>query len=77
MIKEIKCYTLICDNCGADVIKSNRYTKEPDAKFCIGIAIENDWIEHEDKHYCPDCYYYDNEDVFYIVKSRTKEVKND
>ncbi len=76
MIKEFKCFTLLCDNCGADVNEDTEFSGYEDIEHSRDIASESDWIEHEGKHYCPDCYSFNDEDVIIINKSRTTEVKN-
>ena len=75
MIKEIKCYTLLCDNCGADVNEDEEFSCYADIEFSIEIAGQKDWVEHEGKWYCNDCHYYDDEDEDKLIIVRTKEVK--
>lgn len=60
-------FTVICDNC------QNLYTDEHsgfsawnDESAAMEYATEDMWVEEENKHYCPDCYEYDNEDNFII-----------
>ena len=77
MIKEFKCYTLLCDNCGADVNGDSEVSGWDSEEYNYDIAGESDWIEHEGKWYCNDCHYYDDEDELIIDSARTKEVKND
>ena len=77
MIKEFKCYTLLCDNCGADVNEGSEVSGWDSEEYNYDTAGESDWIDYEDKHYCPDCYSFNDEDEIIIDKTRTKEVKND
>ena len=77
MIKEFKCYTLLCDNCGADVNEDSEVSGWDSEEYNYDIAGESDWIEHEDKHYCPDCYSFNDKDEIIINTARTSEVKND
>lgn len=57
MIYELKEYGMTCDGCGCyltlySMVKcSTEQRIKDEAKEC-------DWIEHEGKHYCPECYIY-------------------
>jgi hypothetical protein len=62
MIKEIPMYTAICDGCGKDSNEGAEYSAWNDQGFAFECAQEDNWIEHEHNHYCPDCYHYDDED---------------
>ena len=70
MIREVKMFAVFCDNCG-------KQCTDDDAGFCawtdtVGAeesASESGWLIDESldgvkypKHYCPDCYSYDNDD---------------
>lgn len=77
MIKEFKCYTLLCDNCGADLNDCNVYSGFEDIKHSIEVAKESDWIEQKGKWYCDNCYEFNGDSGLMINKTRTKEVKND
>ena len=60
-------YTVQCDNCGklyAD--EQNGFSAWNDADWAMEYASEDNWTEEDDKHYCPDCYDYDDEDNFII-----------
>ena len=39
--------------------------------FAEDIAMESDWLKEEDKHYCQDCFSYDEEDNL-VIKSTNK-----
>lgn len=41
MIKEVKMFTVICDNCGVDVNKGQEYTCWNDEAYAEDIAIES------------------------------------
>lgn len=66
MIKEITTYTVICDNCGKDLFSDSEYTGFSDAGYVEFEASESDWMENDGKHYCTDCYEYDDEDNLII-----------
>ena len=72
MLKEVKMYTVVCDNCGKDVNKNAEYSAWNDKIFAEEVAMEADWIKENDKHYCPKCYEYDDEDELSIKESRAK-----
>lgn len=75
MIKEVKSYALICDNCGKTYTENYcdySIWLEPD--MAIEEAEYEGWIEHKDKHYCPNCYELDDNDNI-VIKER--EVENE
>jgi hypothetical protein len=54
MIKEIKAYQLVCDECGT-VYQEFDFTIFDDIGI-VGEAIDCwGWIEKDNKHYCPNC----------------------
>jgi hypothetical protein len=63
MIKEVKMYTIICDNCGKDLCDGTEYSCWNDEDYVKDSARESDWhITEDDKHYCDDCYSWGDED---------------
>ena len=66
MIKEVKMYTVICDNCGIDVNESEEISCWGDEGYAEDCAMEADWIQEDGNHYCPDCFEYDDEDNLVI-----------
>jgi len=66
MVKEVKMYTIICDNCGKDVNEGGEYSCFNDKEYVNDIAMESDWIKEDDKHYCTDCFTYDDDDNIVI-----------
>jgi hypothetical protein len=72
MIKEVTMYTVICDNCGKDVMEDQEYAGWNDKDFAELEATESDWIKEKDNHYCNDCYFYDDEDELRLDELRTK-----
>ena len=67
MLKEVKMYTVVCDNCGKDVNKDAEYSAWNDKNYAVEVAMESDWIKENDKHYCPDCFTYDDDDNLLII----------
>lgn len=67
MIKNLTIYTVICDNCGKDSTDECLYSGWSDADYAIEQAEDAGFetIGHE-KHYCPDCFYYDDNDELII-----------
>lgn len=75
MIKEVKSYCLRCDNCDKMYIENcNNYCIWLEENIAIENAMDEDWIEHEGKHYCPSCYEVDDNDNVIIKES---EVENE
>jgi len=75
MLKNVTMYTVICDNCGVDVNEDAEYSAWNDKGYAEETAMNADWIREvssmeEDKHYCPDCAYYNDEDVLIIKEER-------
>ena len=67
MLKEVKMYTVVCDNCGKDVNKDAEYSAWNDKRYAEEVAMESDWIKEDDKNYCPDCFTYDDDDNLLII----------
>ena len=67
MLKEVKMYTVVCDNCGKDVNKDAEYSAWNDKNYAVEVAMKSDWIKENDKHYCPDCFTYDDDDNLLII----------
>lgn len=64
MIKEIESYSLVCDNCGETYRhKWTNYALWFDESAPLEYASEEGWIEHEDKHYCPECHEVDDDNI--------------
>jgi len=77
MIKEFKCYTLLCDNCGADVNEESEFSGYADEDYNYEIADQEDWIEDDncEKWYCPDCCTFDDNDEPIIDLKRKDKYK--
>lgn len=68
MVKEVKMYTVICDNCGKDSNSGSEYSCWSEESHAKDVAMDSDWINHERKDLCPDCWHYDDEDNIIIHK---------
>jgi len=73
MIKEFKCFTFLCDNCGFDLNEESEFAGFDSVSANEYIAREADWHIDGNNHYCPDCYYIDDDDNIAInTKSKVK-----
>jgi hypothetical protein len=67
MIEKVEMYTVVCDNCKESVFRDSDYSCYPDEGTTLEIAKDDqEMVEHEGRHYCKDCYYYTDEDIFII-----------
>lgn len=62
MLKEVKMFTIICDGCGKDVNDDTEFSWWSDESYLEEIADDSDWEKIDDKHYCTNCYKYDDND---------------
>ena len=68
MIKEIIMYTVACDNCGRDVNRDLEFSCWADKQTSVDIAQDLDWHKEGEKHYCPNCFEFDDNDKLIIKK---------
>lgn len=68
MIKELTMYTVVCDECGKHLDVADEIIAWQDKGSALDIAMEADWLTIDDKHYCPYCYYHDEDDKLIIQK---------
>lgn len=54
-----------------DLGATGEYSCYHDAEDAKEVAMESEWEEHQGKYYCPDCYNYNDEDVFILNLERT------
>lgn len=73
MIKQVVMFTVVCDNCGADVNDGAEYSCWNNESYVEEIASESNWIKDGDRHYCPDCHSFDDEDNLIIVENNYKK----
>lgn len=69
MIKELKMYTIVCDGCGEDVNADTSWSCWSDVEYNEDIRQEAGWEKVDDKHYCTDCFEYDDNDEL-ILKNK-------
>lgn len=63
-------FTVICDNCGADVHEGTEYAGFNDKGFTEDIATDAGWVKQDDCHYCPECFSFDYDDALFIDPKR-------
>lgn len=62
---KVETYKLVCDSCGETFEDGNGftcYTDDPDGSLIWGDASASDWLKVGDKHYCPDCWNWNDDD---------------
>lgn len=60
MIKPEIYYTLECDRCRKMFEDSDDHIAYPSSYEIWESAYASEWIEYEGKHYCPNCYHFDD-----------------
>ena len=73
MIKPVTMYSVVCDRCGKTYNENDGVIAWLDEGTARGQALELEWIEIEDKHYCPDCYEFNDELDEYVPKKKGGE----
>lgn len=75
MIKPVTMYSVVCDRCGKtfEADDSIAWTDKQSVRF---YALESEWVEIGDNHYCPDCYEFNDElDEFVPKRKEVKKMK--
>lgn len=71
MIKPVNMYSVVCDRCGKTFIDEfNGIAAWLDEGTAKEQAMESEWAEIGDKHYCPDCYEFDEKLDEYVPKKK-------
>ncbi len=68
MIVKVEMYTVECDNCKTTSGENSEYSCWNDEAYALEDAEQSDWIEHEGKHYCPNCYKMDDEGNISLIE---------
>ncbi|MBD8348555.1 hypothetical protein [Dysgonomonas sp. HGC4] len=70
-IKEIM-YGISCDGCETIYEDFNGWTLHTKKEEAKDAALESNtgWIEHDEKHYCPNCHLIDDNDNTVVRKSK-------
>lgn len=61
-------YAVSCDRCN-DMSQGDEYNFFIDENTALEESIENEYIEHQGKHYCPDCYTVDEDTDEITIKN--------
>lgn len=70
MIQKVEMYTVSCDHCQLDIGMDSEYSCWNDELSAEEQAMESEWHKEGSKHYCPDCYGWDDEDNFFLNQDR-------
>lgn len=66
MVKEVIMFTIVCDGCGKDVNENTDYSCWNDKGYNEEIRQEAGWEKVDEKHYCTNCFEYDDDDNLVI-----------
>jgi hypothetical protein len=69
MLKEVKMFTIICDGCKKDVNADADYSCWNEESVLEEIRQEAGWEKVDEKHYCIDCFEYDDNDKL-VIKNK-------
>ena len=71
MIKQVIMYSVVCDRCGKPFVDEfNGIVAWLDEGTAKEQAMENEWFEIVDKHYCQGCYDFDEKLDEYVTKKK-------
>ena len=73
MIKQVTYYDIICDRCGKSFSKESNTCYSDTESAEITAIFSSDWVTKDCKHYCPDCYEFDEETKKYKPKKGGKQ----
>lgn len=75
MKEKVECFAISCDNCH-DVYENNSgYSLFADEQATNEELNDDEWLTQGEKHYCPLCYSYNDNDELIINKERFEELK--
>jgi hypothetical protein len=66
MLKQVTMYTIVCDGCGKDVNADTDYSCWSEIEHNEEVRHEAGWEKLDEKHYCTDCFEYDDNDELII-----------
>lgn len=69
MIKPLTMYSVVCDRCGK-IFETDGCIAWTDKQSSIYYALASEWKEIGDKHYCPDCYEFNDVLNVYVPKKK-------
>jgi len=65
-IEKVEMFTVVCDNCKKSADENTDYSCWNCENGAQDVAMEAGYLKEEDKHYCPDCFEYDDDDNLII-----------
>lgn len=71
MIYKVEMFAGKCDNCQKEIMEGQDYSCLGDRSSIHDTMMDSGWTRiegEEEKHYCPDCYEYGDEDEIIIKK---------
>lgn len=68
IVEELFC-NIKCDCCG-EILDNALWLPKGQKEFLDTFLKGSNWIEVDGKHYCPNCYSYDNNDSLVINKQK-------
>lgn len=73
MIQEVVMFKVVCDNCKKEFDDGDMGAVAwADAESALYVATESGWHSMDGKHYCDECFFYDDNDKPAIDAMRTK-----
>jgi hypothetical protein len=73
MIYPVTMYSAECDNCKEDYHnEDNGWCATVDTNSILEMMGDDGWVTENGKHYCQNCFKYDDKDNFIINETRTK-----
>ena len=77
MFKEVKIYTIKCDECDFDVLSYSTSLGYRTTDDALSFAINEGWTETDGKHYCPECTAFIQEELEEECKQTALEEEHD
>ncbi len=75
MIYKVEMFAGCCDNCKREVMEGADYSAYGDKEQVRDEFSNCDWIEHEGKNYCQNCFEHDDDDKVIINTEFFREPK--
>ena len=74
MIKKIESFSLYCDHCGEELVTHHDgFSIFVDESQAHENADNEGWESNDGIYYCPECHFFDDEDVLHLRPERKKE----
>ncbi len=69
-LEKVEMYTVICDHCQKNIGADQEYSCWNDDSYAEENAMESGWERQDNKHYCNDCFDFDDNDNFVLKQER-------